>query len=332
MILKPFQLTNLKDSEKKYFLLYGQNEGKKIEAIQQILDNGFTKNIFKYEEEEILNNYDNFIEEISNKSFFEDKKIIIISRTTEKIYSFIEDIKDKNIKDIKIIINSKPLEKKSKLRSKFEKEKDLICIPFYNDDNTVLANIASNFFSKNKIPISREVINLLVERCRGDRSNLNNEISKIEAFAINKKQITIDEILKLTNLAENYSFSELVDSCLSNNKKKTLLIINENNFSSEDCVAIVRTFLGKAKRISALKIMEKENKSIDKCLSSYNPPIFWKDKEIVRQQVNYWSLERIQKLIIFLNDLELLIKKNSLISVNLLNDFIISQVTINNSP
>ncbi len=330
MILKPFQLANLKDNEKKYFLLYGQNEGKKIEAIQQILDNGFTKNIFKYEEEEILNNYDNFIEEISNKSFFEDKKIIIISRTTEKIYSLIEDIKDKNIKDIKIIINSKPLERKSKLRSKFEKEKDLICVPFYNDDNTVLANIASNFFFKNKIPISREVINLLVERCRGDRNNLNNEISKIEAFAINKKQITIDEILKLTNLAENYSFSELVDSCLSNNKKKTLLIINENNFSSEDCVAIVRTFLGKAKRISALKIMEKENKSIDKCLSSYNPPIFWKDKEVVRKQVNYWSLERIQKLIIFLNDLELLIKKNSLISVNLLNDFIISQVTINN--
>ena len=118
MILKPFQLANLKDSEKKYFLLYGQNEGKKIEAIQQILDDGFTKNIFKYEEEEILNTYDNFIEEISNKSFFEDKKIIIISRATEKIYTLIEDIKDKNIKDIKIIINSKPLEKE-----KFAKEK-----------------------------------------------------------------------------------------------------------------------------------------------------------------------------------------------------------------
>ena len=330
MILKPFQLSNLKDNKLNYFLLYGQNEGQKAEVIQQILNKGFTKNIFRYDEDEIFNTYDNFIEEISNKSFFEDKKIIIVSRATEKIYSLIEEVRDKNIKDIKIIINSKTLDKKSKLRAYFEKEKDLVCVPFYNDDNTVLANIASKFFSKNKIPISREVINLLIERCRGDRINLNNEISKIEAFTINKKQISADEILKLTNLAENYSFSELVDACLSSNRKKTLLIINENNFSSEDCVAIIRTFLNKAKRISALKIMEKKNKNVDHCLSNYKPTIFWKDKEVVRQQVNHWSLQRIQELIIFLNDLELLIKKNSLISVNLLNDFILSQVTINN--
>ena len=330
MILKPFQLSNLKDSKLNYFLLYGQNEGQKTEVIQQILDKGFTKNIFRYEEDEIFNTYDNFIEEISNKSFFEDKKIIIVSRATEKIYSLIEDMRDKDIKDIKIIINSKTLDKKSKLRSNFEKNKDLICVPFYNDDNTVLANIASKFFSKNKIPISREVINLLIERCRGDRINLNNEISKIEAFTVNKKKISSDEILKLTNLAENYSFSELADACLSNNRKKTLLIINENNFSSEDCVAIIRTFLNKAKRIYALKIMEKENKNIDQCLSNYKPAIFWKDKEVVRQQINYFGLQRIQGLIIFLNNLELLVKKNSLISVNLLNDFILSQVTINN--
>ena len=86
------------------------------------------------------------------------------------------------------------------------------------------------------------MLNLLVERCRGDRINLKNEIAKIEAYIINKKKISVDEILKLTNLAENYSFSELVDACLSNNKKKKLNIINENNFSSEDCVAIIRIF------------------------------------------------------------------------------------------
>ena len=123
---------------------------------------------------------------------------------------------------------------------------------------------------------------------------------------MNKKKISVDEILKLTNLAENYSFSELADACLSNNKNKTLLIINENNFSSEDCVAIVRIFLNKAKRIFALKKMEKENKSIEECLTSYKPPIFWKDKEVVRKQIKHWSLERIQKLIFFVNELELL--------------------------
>ncbi len=330
MILKPYQLSKIVEKNSNFFLFYGQNEGHKNEAIQQILNMDFTKNIFKYEEDEIFKNYNNFISEISNKSFFDDKKIIIISRVSEKIYSLIDDVMDKDIEDIKIIINSKPLDKKSKLRSNFEKEKKLVCIAFYDDNSTTLANLANKFFLENKIPISREILNHLVERCRGDRMNLKNEISKIEVFLKDKKKISLNEILKLTNLAENYSFSELADACLSKNKKKTLLIINENNFSSEDCVAILRIFLTKAKRIFALKTMENGNMNIDECLSNYKPPIFWKDKEIVRQQINNWSIEKISKLIIFINDLELLIKKNSLISVNLLNDFILSQFETNN--
>ena len=330
MIVKPYQVSNLNDNKSNFFLLYGQNEGQKNEVIEILLKTDLTKNIFKYDEDEIFSNYNNFVSELENKSFFEDKKIIVISRVSEKIYSLIEDLKDRNIEDIKIIINSKNLDKKSKLRSNFEKEKNLICIPFYDDNNAVLASIANKFFFKNKIPISREMLNLLIERCRGDRINLKNEMSKIENFILNKKKISADEILKLTNLAENYSFSELVDACLSNNKKKTLLIINENNFSSEDCVAIVRIFLNKARRIFALKKMEMENKSIDECLTIYKPAIFWKDKEIVRQQIKYWTLQDIQKFIIQMNDLELSIKKNSLISVNLLNNFILGQVRTNN--
>ena len=158
---------------------------------------GYT-NIFRYDEDEVFNIYENFISEISNKSFFEDKKIIVISRVSEKIFSLIDDIKNKNIEDVKIILNSKPLDKKSKLRSNFENGKDLVCIAFYNDDNLALVNIANKFFAEKKIPISREMLNLLVERCRGDRINLKNEISKIEAFMLNKNKISFEEILKLT--------------------------------------------------------------------------------------------------------------------------------------
>ena len=330
MIFKPYQFSNLKHANLNFYLLYGQNEGQKYEVIQKILDTGYTENIHRYEEDEIFNNYDNFINELLNKSFFEDKKIIVISRVTEKINSLINDVKDKNIKDVKIIINSKPLDKKSKLRANFEKDKELACVAFYHDDNNTLANSASKFFSEKKIPISREILNLLVERCRGDRINLKNEISKIENFLIDKKTISADEILKLTNLAENYSFSELADACLSKNKKKTLLIINENNFTSEDCVTIIRIFLNKAKRILVLKKMEKENKSVEECLTTYRPAIFWKDKEVVRQQIKHWSLEKIQQLIFSINDLELLIKKDNITSVNILNDFMLNQVRISN--
>ncbi len=330
MIIKHYQLEKLKNNKYNFFLFYGENDGFKNDAIDIITKSGFTKNILKYEENEILKNYSNFLSEITNKSFFEEKKIIIISRVSEKIFTLIDEIRNKNIQDVKIIINSRILDKKSKLRANFEKQKDLICVAFYSDDNVMLANLANRFFIENKISISREIINLLVERCRGDRSNLKNELSKIEAFSENKKNISLEEMLALTNLAENYSFTELADACLSKNKKKTLRIINENNFSPEDCITILRIFLSKAKRILALNKMNEENKNSDQNINNYKPPIFWKDKDIVKQQLRYWNLGKIEKLIFYINDIELVVKKNSSISVNLLNDFILSQLQANN--
>ena len=330
MILKPYQLSNLKKIDSNFFLLYGQNEGHKNDCIKNILDLRKSKNIFRYDEDEIFNDYDSFINGLSNKSFFEDNKVIIISRVSERIYALIQDIKERSINDINIIINSKLLDKRSKLRSNFEKERDLICVPFYSEDNSSLAYLANRFFIDNKIPISREMINLLVDRCRGDRINLKNELSKIEAFVTNKKKITISEILNLTNLAENYGFSELADACLSKNRKKTLLIINENFFSPEDCITIIRIFLNKAKRIFALKKMQEEGKNIDQCILAYKPQIFWKDKEIVKQQVNKWTLDKIIKFITFINEAELLLKKNNSNAVILLNNFILEQLEVNN--
>ena len=330
MILKHYQLSNIKNIKSNYYLFYGENEGLKTEAINIIKKSGFTKNVYRYDESEILNNYDNFINEVTNKSFFEQNKLIIISRVSEKIYTLIDEIKNAEIDDVKIIINSGKLDKKSKLRQNFEKQKDLVCIAFYEDDNKTLANLAYKFFQDKKISISREITNLLVERCRGDRNNLKNELSKIELFLKDKKHITQDQLLNLTNLAENYSFSELVDACLSKNVNKTIRIINENNFSSEDCVSIVRTFLAKSKRLLLLKKMNNENNNLEKNISDFKPPIFWKDKEIVRQQFKHWSLESIENLIFFINDIELILKKNNINSVNLLNDFILSQVKVSN--
>ena len=217
------------------------------------------------------------------------------------------------------------LEKKSKLRLLFEKNKNIICIPFYADNNQTLSSIANSCFKEKKIPISQEIINLLVARSRGDRLNLNNEITKIENFTRTKKKININDILKLTNLAENYSVTELVDSCLAKNSTKTINILNENNYNTEDCILIIKTLLTKAKRLNKLQNQTKENNNIDQVITSFKPPIFWKDKEIVREQIKNWTLKKVENLIYKINEIELLIKKNSFNSVNILFDFIITQ-------
>jgi DNA polymerase III subunit delta len=331
MIIKTFELEKINIEKKKFFLIYGDNQGHKNEAIEKYFKSKYKNKIFNYEENEILQNKEIFFNTILTRSFFENEKLVIINRTTDKFENIIKEIIEKNIEDLLLVLNANSLEKKSKLRSFFEKSKDAICVPFYDDNNQTLQSITNKFFRENKLPISQQAINLITERCRGDRQNLKNELEKIISFVRNKKKIEIEDLLKLTNLAENYNVSELIDSCLSKNKKKTLNILNENNYSLEDCILIIRTFLIKSKRLLKLCKELKYKNNADIVISSFKPPIFWKDKEIVKQQMNNWNYKNTENLIYKINEIELLIKKNSNNSVNILSDFIIEQASITNN-
>tara|TARA_B100000787_G_C16185559_1_gene294438 strand:- start:596 stop:1591 length:996 start_codon:yes stop_codon:yes gene_type:complete len=325
MIIKNFELNNINIDKNKFFLFYGENQGLKKELIQKYFKIKFKESFYNYDEKDILENEEKFFDDIFSKSFFENKKLIIISRATDKIKSTIEEVILKKISDIVIILNSGTLEKKSKLRNFFEKNKDIICIPFYPDDKRTLSNLANNYFKQKKISISQEASNIIVERCRGDRQNLNNELEKLENFLRGKSGVDIKDILRLTNLAENYDVSELVDNCLAKNKKRTVGILNENNFTLEDCIIIVRTFLMKSKRLLKLLSELDNRKNIDSVITAYKPPIFWKDKEMVKWQLKSWSLTSAKNLLFQINEVELLIKKNSSSSINILSNFIIEQ-------
>ena len=322
MIKKSFEFNRLNINQKNFFLFYGKNEELKEQAANYLINQ---KKIFSYEEKEILDNKENFLENMLTKSLFEEEKIIIIKRATDKIFKIIEELSLKNINDISLIINADNLEKKSKLRNLFEKHEKFICIAFYPDNEQTLNRLTIDILKNKQISISQENINLLIQRCNGDRKALLNELNKIEYFKKNKKKITEENLKKITNLFENHSVSELIDNCLAKNKKKTIYILNENNFTSEDSILIIRTLLNKSKKILKLADEYKINKNVDLTISSAKPPIFWKDKEIIKKQLYEWDSEKIKELIYKINELELIIKKNINNSVNLITNFILEQ-------
>ena len=324
MIIKSYELNKIKNNL-NFFLFYGKNEGLKNQHIKQLLEKNNNSNVIKYDEKEILENEDIFFESILSNSLFENEKSIVINRGTDKINEIVINLIERNIDGITIIINANVLEKKSKLRKLFEKEKNLACIATYPDTNEILSNLALAFFKKIKISISQQNINLIVDKCGGDRLNLENELEKIKIYSTKKKSISSEEISKLINLSENHTFYELIDNCLAKNANKTLNILNENNFSNEDCIIILRTFLLKAKKILNLSIEYNKNKDINQTINSARPPIFWKEKDIVKTQLNKWTPEKIRELIYLINDIELQIKKNYNNSILLVTDFILNQ-------
>ena len=321
MIIKTFEITKNNFDKQNFFLVYGENEGLKIEVIENLKKN-FNGNIENYDESQILADKEFFYEKIFNQSLFEKEKILVVNRCSEKIYEVIENILEKNISDTKIILKANILEKKSKLRSLFEKDKNLIIVPTYKDTSLGLLEIARKFFYNYKISISQEAVNLLVSRCNGDRGHLKSELDKVLIYMHDKKNINLEEIYKLTNLSENFSINELVDNSLSKNYQKTSEIINESNYKLEDGMIILRTFLQRAKRL--LNIYEKQdnNVSFDSLINDYKPPIFWKDKPVVKKQLENWSKSKIKDLINNINKTETYLKKNSSISLMLVFNFI----------
>ena len=324
MIIKSFELSKIKLNNHKFYLFYGDNEGLKEETIKNLFEEKYHNKIQKYEEKEILDNTNDFFNSVLTKSFFDNEKLIIINRATDKIRETIEELIEKKLEDVQIILNSKNLEKRSVLRKIFEKEKSIICVPFYEDNNQTLNSMISLFFRNRKIPISQQLINVLIERSRGDRKNLNNELEKIETYSLNKKNLNLQEIIKLTNLADNYGASELVDHSLAKNTRKTVTILSENNYSDEDNIIIIRTLLAKLKRLVKIyELVDKKN-NIEQAISTCKPPIFWKDKPLVTQQMRSWRKDHLKNLIYETNEIELLMKKNSTIAKNILSDFIIN--------
>ena len=323
MIIKSFELK--KNLDKKIYLFHGQNDGQKEDLINEIKRDGYELSTYNYSENEILNNIENFYNLIFTNSFFEEKKLIIVKGVSDKIRPEIERIIEKEINNVLIFLVSNILEKRSKLRNFFEKEKELVSVPFYLENKQSLIGFASKFLKEKKISISFETLNILVNKSNGERKLLLNELEKIEMYLKTKSNISLDEINKLTNIVENHDFGEIIDNCLAKDSKRIKYLMNENILGTEDCIIIIRTFLFKAKRLLVLIDNFNIQKNLEKTIANAKPPIFWKDKDVVKKQIKSWTFMQIKNLIQEINQIEYLIKTNSQNSIHILSDFILNK-------
>ena len=329
MIIKEFQINKNVIDNYNLYLFYGINEGLKDEVIRSKFKSQKDASFKNISEVDVLKNISTFFDEITTKSFFDNRKIILINSVTNKLFDVIKQIVEKKITDITFILDAGLLDKKSKIRNLFETDKNLICIPFYEDKIITLENLVKQFFISNKVKISQEIINLIVNKSSGNRMMLQNELKKIEPYLINRSDIKLDELKTLLNSNEEMNLSDLVNYCLLKNERKTLFLLNENNFYTEDMIIIVRTFLSKVKKL--LEIRSNENENAESLIANFRPPIFWKEKPIIKEQLSKWSNISLFYLLEKINKTEYLIKANQNNSKNILFNFIIETLKTNNS-
>ena len=317
MIIKSYEVSkNLKSFSKcNLFLLYGENVGLKKDirdiikkTIKQKNDNLEVLSLY---ESEILDNDENFYNFVYSGSLFSNKKILIIFEATDKIVKKISNVYDKYATQVFLIIFSGILEKKSKLRIFFEKTKKTICIRCYLDSEKDLEIIAQSEFKKNNILLSREAINLLIEKSNSDRNNLRNEIEKIKSYSLNKKNLQLNEIKSLINFSGDYKSEILINECLCGNISQYKKMISELYINTFNQIFLLRILSNKAQRLLKIKEQENISNNLDSLINDYKPAVFWKEKSLIKKQLSIWNINELKKMISGINTTELLCKKKT---------------------
>ena len=327
MLIKSYEISKKNLNSLNSFLVYGENIGLKQDVIKSLIElkekkEKTTYKIFEFEESEIIKDQNIFFNLIFSGSLFDNKKAIFINRATDKLFDLINEVTQKNPQDILLFCKADQLEKKSKIRNLFEKDKNLVCVACYKDNNFSLIQIVNEEIRQNQIKLSGESINLLIERANGDRNNLRNEIDKLKSFALNKKTISYEQLRELTNMVGNYQNDNIVNICLNGDKRKLNKALNENNFLLEDFFILLKLFSKKIHRLLKIKILNRSEKNIDQIFSQIRPPIFWKEKEDIKKQIGLWNEKKLNIIIKKINQIELECKKHHESAVNITLDFL----------
>ena len=323
MIIKNYQFNINTEITKKYkaLLLYGVNEGVKKEFIEKIKQENKKTEIFNFFEEEILKNKQLFFEKVFSNSLFENKKIIFVHEATDKISKEIEDCLNKIDPNTKTYIFANNLDKKSKLRRLFEDSKNIGIIPLYEDDEKTILNYIKKELEEFK-GLTNEVCSLIILNSNLDRRFIQNEIYKIKTL-FNDKIIKKDLLEKILNLEKESAFDEIRDNAIVGEKTKLNKLLSTNNLVKEDLFFFLNSLIFRFKKMKDL--LNNQDKNVEKIINDAKPPIFWKEKPILKKQLNIWSKKNIDKIINILNEVEILAKRNSQIESSIiLNNLLVN--------
>ena len=325
MLLKSYLVENNTNSLKNYIctLFYGENNGLKIDFKNKIKHENKESEIINLFEEDLLNNKNILLNEFNNLSLFSSKKIIFLHEISDKVLNQIEEIINKRNEDVQIYIFSKILDKKSKLRSLFEKNKELAAIACYQDNERSLHQYISNKL-RNLKGVTPEIINFIMKNSYLDRGIINGEIEKIKTY-FTDNQIEKNKIESLLNIKDNENFEKVRDATLLGDKINVNKLIGEIRFQSEENFYYLNQLYLRFSKLLEVQDFNESIKNYEITLEQIKPKIFWKDKPAFLRQLKIWDIQKIQSAITDISNIEILMKTNSQIQ----NGILIKNLLIN---
>lgn len=306
----------------KVNLLYGENDGIKDDIKTEIKNEKGEAEIINLFQEEILKNNKVLFDHIQNLSLFSLKKIIFIHEVTDKLYEDICELTENKLENIEVYIYAGALDKRSKLRSYFEKEKNIAIVACYQDNERTLSNYIRNKL-KGLTGLTQEITNIIIYNSNLNRKSIKSEISKIKVFFGGNK-IEKEKVLQLLNVTLNKEFGQIRDAALLGDKIKVNRLMGEIEFTNEDIYSYLNQIAARLNNLNEIQNLNQNINNLETAVDSLSPKVFWKDKPIYINQLKNWDKKKLEETLLRIGQLELFMKKNS----NIRNDVLIKDLIV----
>ena len=300
----------------KVFLFYGENQGLKKDFKEKLKSTYKKNDLLNFIQSDIIKNKEILLNEVSNKSLFNERKIIFVDQVNDKILDNFEELINQ-ITTEKIFLFADILDKKSKLRNLFEKNKTLGVVPCYLDNETSIRKIIVEGLKTNK-GLSNQMINVIVQNTGFDRYKVDNEIKKIISYFGVNGELNLEKIEALLNIRSNDDFGTLRDEAIKGNKINTNKLLSDTVLEQENNIYNLNSINQRFYKLKEIESLKDSNSSIETIISNLRPPIFWKDKPIIIEQLKKWNKDKINKALDETYKTEIMIKSNSVIKKDLL--------------
>ena len=325
MIIKSFSINYEKlFSDYKINLIYGENFHLKTEILNK-LTQIFKKNEFKtkfIKEDELLKDIEILDNYLNQDSLFGEKEILVIQEASDKLLDYI------NFSEIdkKLILVTNNLTKKSSLRNKAEKEKIISCIACYEDDEKTLQSLLRNGLTKLGIKVPYEAIDQLFNINKLNRNDINSGLEKLELITKDKK-LDSETFSSLFNTTSSFDAFEISNALLSGDKKALNKILSSFYHFSINFNEVLGPLKYKINKLIDIYEYNENETKIAVLVDTYKPPIFWKEKGIIRTQLSKWNKNELDTLLDKINEIEILCKLNYEIAETIFNKFLLDIVT-----
>ena len=325
MIIKSFSINYEKlFSDYKINLIYGENFHLKNEIISK-LSHVFKKNNFKTKftkEDEILKNIEILDNYLNQDNLFGDQEILIIQNTTDKLLNYI-NLEDQ---DKKIILVSDNLTKKDNLRNIAERSQHISCVACYEDNEKTLQSLLQNGITKLGLKIPYEVINQLFNINKLNRNDINSGLEKL-ALITKDKKLDHETFSTLFNTTSSYDAFEISNALLLGDKTQLNKILSSFYHFAINFNEVLGPLKYKINKLLDIHEFNKNQNNVSLAVDSYKPPIFWKEKDLVKKQLTKWNKNELNTLLDKINEIEILCKLNHEIAETIFNKFLLDIVS-----